>query len=63
MARRMGYGKTFQDFKCNVHIAGKAGPAGINQPVSRTHLKDSRLKQETLLPSKMMKSVGVSTLV
>jgi len=29
MARYMGYGKTFQDFKINVHISGKQGPAGI----------------------------------
>lgn len=29
MARWMGYGKSFQDFKINVHIAGRAGPAGI----------------------------------
>ena len=29
MARWMGYGRTFQDFKINVHIAGRAGPAGI----------------------------------
>jgi UV DNA damage endonuclease len=29
MAAAMGYGKTFQDFKINVHIAGRAGPAGI----------------------------------
>jgi UV DNA damage repair endonuclease len=29
MARWMGYGKKFQDFKINVHIAGRAGPAGI----------------------------------
>ena len=27
--RWMGYGKQFQDFKCNVHISGKKGPAGI----------------------------------
>jgi UV DNA damage repair endonuclease len=25
----MGYGKTFQDFKINVHISGKRGPQGI----------------------------------
>jgi UV DNA damage repair endonuclease len=25
----MGYGQQFQDFKCNVHIGGKLGPAGI----------------------------------
>jgi UV DNA damage repair endonuclease len=25
----MGYGKTFQDFKINVHISGKQGPEGI----------------------------------
>ena len=29
MARMMGYGKTFQDFKCNVHISGRRGPQGI----------------------------------
>lgn len=29
MARMMGYGKTFQDFKINVHISGKRGPEGI----------------------------------
>jgi UV DNA damage endonuclease len=29
MARYMGYGKTFQDFKINVHISGRQGPAGI----------------------------------
>jgi len=27
--RYMGFGKTFQDFKCNVHIGGKQGPKGI----------------------------------
>lgn len=29
MARMMGYGKQFQDFKINVHISGKRGPQGI----------------------------------
>lgn len=29
MIRWMGYGQKFQDFKCNVHIAGKRGAAGI----------------------------------
>ena len=29
MARWMGYGKKFQDFKINVHISGKRGPDGI----------------------------------
>ena len=29
MARMMGYGKSFQDFKINVHISGKLGPDGI----------------------------------
>ena len=29
MARMMGYGKTFQDFKINVHISGRRGPQGI----------------------------------
>jgi UV DNA damage endonuclease len=27
--RWMGYGKQFQDFKCNVHISGRKGPQGI----------------------------------
>jgi len=29
MIRWMGYGRKFQDFKCNVHIAGKLGHEGI----------------------------------
>jgi len=29
MARAMGYGRSFQDFKINVHISGKKGPQGI----------------------------------
>jgi UV DNA damage repair endonuclease len=29
LARWMGYGKRFQDFKINVHISGRQGPAGI----------------------------------
>jgi UV DNA damage repair endonuclease len=35
MARWMGYGKTFQDFKCNVHIAGRLGPQGIRDAYKR----------------------------
>ena len=31
MARWMGFGKQFQDFKCNVHISGKQGPEGVRQ--------------------------------
>lgn len=31
MARFMGYGKTFQDFKINVHISGRQGPEGIRK--------------------------------
>jgi UV DNA damage endonuclease len=29
MARWMGYGQSFQDFKINVHISGRKGPQGI----------------------------------
>jgi UV DNA damage repair endonuclease len=29
MARMMGYGSKFQDFKINVHISGRKGPQGI----------------------------------
>jgi len=35
MVRWMGYGKTFQDFKINVHISGKQGPAGIRAAIRR----------------------------
>lgn len=35
MARWMGYGKSFQDFKINVHISGKKGPAGIIDALPR----------------------------
>ncbi len=35
MARWMGYGKTFQDFKINVHIAGRQGPNGIRAVYGR----------------------------
>ena len=33
--RWMGYGKQFQDFKCNVHISGRQGPAGIKAVLPR----------------------------
>ena len=35
MIRWMGYGKKFQDFKCNVHIGGKLGPEGIIKALGR----------------------------
>ena len=35
MARYMGYGRTFQDFKINVHIAGRRGPQGIKDVMQR----------------------------
>ena len=35
MIRWMGYGKTFQDFKCNVHISGRKGPQGIRDVYGR----------------------------
>jgi UV DNA damage repair endonuclease len=35
MARWMGYGRTFQDFKINVHIAGRQGPEGIKRVIPR----------------------------
>lgn len=36
MARMMGYGQHFQDFKCNVHISGRRGPGGVRE--AYTHL-------------------------
>ena len=35
MARMMGYGKTFQDIKINVHISGRKGPQGIRDVYNR----------------------------
>jgi UV DNA damage repair endonuclease len=35
MARWMGYGRSFQDFKINVHISGKQGPEGIRRAYQR----------------------------
>lgn len=35
MVRWMGFGKSFQDFKINVHISGRQGPAGIKAALLR----------------------------
>ena len=35
MARWMGYGKSFQDMKINVHISGRQGPEGIRKAYQR----------------------------
>jgi UV DNA damage endonuclease len=35
MARWMGYGQRFQDFKINVHISGRKGPQGILEALPR----------------------------
>jgi UV DNA damage endonuclease len=35
MARWMGFGRRFQDYKINVHISGKQGPEGIRQAYKR----------------------------
>jgi UV DNA damage repair endonuclease len=35
LARCMGYGRSFQDLKINVHISGKEGPAGIRRAYNR----------------------------
>ena len=35
LIRYMGFGREFQDFKCNVHIGGKAGPDGIKAALKR----------------------------
>ena len=35
IARWLGYGRTFQDFKINVHISGRQGPEGINAVLPR----------------------------
>ena len=66
MARWMGYGKTFQDLKINVHISGRQGPDGVRaahkrlSPEARntltieneeiTHNLDTCLELADLLP-------------
>jgi UV DNA damage endonuclease len=35
MARWMGFGRSFQDFKINVHISGKRGPQGLRDTYSK----------------------------
>jgi UV damage endonuclease UvdE len=35
LIRYMGYGKVFQDFKCNIHIGGKAGPTGFKAALKK----------------------------
>jgi UV damage endonuclease UvdE len=35
MARYMGFGRTFQDIKINVHISGRQGPEGIRRAYQR----------------------------
>ena len=35
MVRWMGFGQSFQDFKTNVHIAGRRGPDGIREAYKR----------------------------
>lgn len=35
LARYMGYGRSFQDLKINVHISGKEGPEGIRRAYKR----------------------------
>jgi UV DNA damage endonuclease len=66
MARYMGYGKTFQDIKINVHISGRQGPNGVRAAYKRlspearntltieneeiTHNLDTCLELADLLP-------------
>ena len=35
LIRYMGFGREFQDFKCNVHIGGKQGPNGIKRALRK----------------------------
>jgi UV DNA damage endonuclease len=35
MARWMGFGRRFQDYKINVHISGKQGPEGVRKAYTR----------------------------
>ena len=39
MARWMGYGQKFQDYKINVHISGRQGPEGIRRAYTKLSLE------------------------
>lgn len=41
--RMMGYAKSFQDFKCNVHIGGKLGPDGFRQALTKLSCEAQRV--------------------
>lgn len=43
LIRMMGFGKQFQDFKCNVHIGGKRGPQGIKEALPQLSLEAQRV--------------------
>ena len=55
VARWMGYGRQYQDFKINVHISGRKGPAGIIDAY-----QDYLRRRETRLRSKTTKCRGAS---
>ena len=58
VARWMGYGRQFQDFKINVHIAGRQGPAGIINVLPR--LSEEARKTITIENDEMSWGVGAS---
>lgn len=55
MIRMMGYGRRFQDFKCNVHIAGRLGVAGTRA----VWLRLSEVARNTLTLENDEKTYGV----
>ena len=58
VARWMGYGRQFQDFKINVHIAGRQGPAGIINVLPR--LSEEARKTITIENDEMSWGVDAS---
>lgn len=43
LIRMMGFAKTFQDFKCNVHIGGKLGPDGFRVALTKLSAEAQRV--------------------
>lgn len=43
LIRMMGFAKTFQDFKCNVHIGGKGGPDGFRVALTKLSVEAQRV--------------------
>lgn len=59
MIRMMNFGQSFQDFKCNIHIAGAFGTAGVRQAYPRL----SSVAKNTITFENEEKKYGVNSVL